>query len=173
MTQLEAKQKELDEMQQQQLTMKDNEIELLRWEMDVLRQETKGTGSSTAEEDSSSFFSFRDIRETINKLSGFENYTVVKWFEDFEQSSLVFRWNETQKLVYPKKLLRGAAKMSMKTGADLSSWRKFQDFVREEFEVTNIGADVHRRIMQKRKESSETLQLRIGCFNLKAKIRRN
>jgi hypothetical protein len=63
-----------------------------------------------------------------------------------------------KKFARPKKLLRGAAKMSMKTGADLSSWRKFKKFLREEFEVTNISADVHRRMMQRQKESSETLQ---------------
>jgi Retroviral aspartyl protease/Zinc knuckle len=157
-SQLEAKQKELDGMRQQQLAMKDKEIELLRREMDVLRQGTEGGGSSTAGGESSSLFSFRDIEESMNTFSGSDNYTVVKWFEDFEQSCLVFGWNETQKLVYAKKLLRGAAKMSMKTGADLSSWRKFKKFLREEFEVTNISADVHRRMMQRQKESSETLQ---------------
>jgi hypothetical protein len=67
--------------------------------MDVLRQETEGAGFSIAGRDRSSLFSFRYIEESMNSFSGSDNHTAFKWFENFEQSCLVYRWNETQKLV--------------------------------------------------------------------------
>lgn len=77
-------------------------------------------------------FSIREIEEAFNTFNGDDEYDVKRWVLDIEQSAAVFKWNDVQQLVYGKRLLRGSAKLFLRTIA-ASSWVEMRDRMIEKF----------------------------------------
>jgi transposase InsO family protein/ribonuclease HI len=153
-------QDEVDEARKKEIAIKDKEIELLRREMNILRTNNGASGSGGPNGRSVSpkrtLFSFRDIEESLVSFSGTDNLPVKKWLEEFEKTAHIFDFDELQKVLYAKKLLTGAAKVSLRTGVDLNTWSQLRDFLVDEFEVRNNSADIHIRMQQRKKTANES-----------------
>jgi hypothetical protein len=62
-----------------------------------------------------SIFNVRDIEDSMVCFRGVDGIRVEKWVTEFEQTATIFKFNELQKVLYAKRLLTGAAKMSLRT----------------------------------------------------------
>ena len=59
-------------------------------------------------------FSFQDVENPLDSFDG-ESTSVVDWLAQFEEVSTVFSWTDFQKLLYARRLLKGAAKLAVET----------------------------------------------------------
>jgi hypothetical protein len=155
---------EIDAVRRKEVQLKEKEIELLKFEMDLLKANNAhgGGGSSGGSSggnsgEGHSIFNFRDIEESMVCFSGVDGIRVDKWVKEFEQTATIFKFSELQKVLYAKRLLTGAAKMSLRTGEDLNTWTQLKTFLTTEFGVTTNSADVHMKMQQRRKKHDENL----------------
>jgi hypothetical protein len=54
-------------------------------------------------------------------FSGVDGIRMDKWVTEFDQTATIFKFSELQKVLDAKRLLTGAAKMSIRTGEDLNT----------------------------------------------------
>lgn len=104
-----------------------------------------------------SVFSFRDIEESLSTFSGSDTYTVRKWIADTERNAKLFKWNDLQQLMYALRLLKGPAKQCVRS-FNPNSWAELKDELIEQFDVKLSGADVHKKLSERKKLPKETLQ---------------
>lgn len=55
-------------------------------------------------------FSIKYVMNSIVYFTGDDKLSVEKWLDDFENLSSLLEWNELQKVIYGKRMLRGSAK---------------------------------------------------------------
>lgn len=55
--------------------------------------------------------SFKGVEDLLQMFSGDGKQNVRKWLKDFKETSKVCLWPELRKIIYAKKLLRGATKL--------------------------------------------------------------
>lgn len=122
-----------------------------------VRSKVKKLGKLRERNMMSAVFSFRDIEESLSTFSGDDAYNVRKWIEDTECSAEMFAWNGLQKLMFGKRLLKGTAKMFLRT-IDVNSWDELKECLLEQFDVKLSDADVHRMLGDRKKLSKEALQ---------------
>ena len=101
---------------------------------------------------------FRDIEDSIRTFDGKEGYPIETWIEDFEETASLMGWNELQKLVFAKKSLRGIAKLFIQSEKGVTTWRMLEKLLREEFGIKVNSAQVHRQLMQRKKQKDESVQ---------------
>ncbi|CAK9806355.1 hypothetical protein ANTPLA_LOCUS4852 [Anthophora plagiata] len=54
---------------------------------------------------------FKDVEEPLNTFSGDNKENIRYWLQEFEDMAELCEWNNVQKVIYAKRLLRGSAKM--------------------------------------------------------------
>lgn len=74
--------------------------------------------------------SYKDVENTLRTFDGTDIYPVKRWIDDFEDSAILFGWNEIQKLVFAKRTLTGLAKLFVQ-----SEWLEY--LVRIEGSITS------------------------------------
>jgi len=50
---------------------------------------------------------FKDVEDTIGTFDSESAKTIDEWIESFEDAAKLCKWNNVQKMIYAKKLLRG------------------------------------------------------------------
>lgn len=55
-------------------------------------------------------FTIKDIEGSIPTFSGDDKMNIHSWIEKFEDMSVLLRWNDLQKVIYGKKMLRRSTK---------------------------------------------------------------
>jgi len=90
-----------------------------------------------------SSFTLRDIEDSLSQFNGSSQPFVHSWIQEFEDNAAAVQWNSLQMFIYSKQLLKGAAKI----------------FVRSAFE-TEFGSEVsaievHRMLKKRRKGPNE------------------
>jgi Zinc knuckle len=106
---------------------------------------------------SNSGITFRDVEESLNTFGGENGEDVIAWCDEFQRSADTFQWNGVQRVVFAKRLLTGAAKMSLKTGANLETWESLRHFLVAEFKSHLSSVDVHRKMQTRKQEENESL----------------
>lgn len=106
---------------------------------------------------SRSTFTFNDIENSMNSFSGDGNHRIENWIKEFEQTSKLFRWNELQKVIYSKRLLKGDAKYFMRTIV-ATSWKDVKDNLLEEFGKKISSAEAHKLLRSTKKKSGESFR---------------
>lgn len=101
-------------------------------------------------------FTFKDVEESLQVFTGDDNKNVQKWLENFEESSLVLKWNDMQKFVYGKRLIKGSAQMFIENEAKPKSWASLRTALRTEFGSKINSAVVHRQLSQRKKAADES-----------------
>ena len=72
-------------------------------------------------------FVFKDIKESVKAFTGEGNQNFADFIEEFKDVEQVCDWNEIQKYLYLRRLLRGASKMAIKTKGRLHSYKNLKD----------------------------------------------
>lgn len=116
-------------------------------------------------------FWFRDIEHALNSFSGNDKgQKDEKWLEEFEKFSEMFKWNDLQKLIHAKRLMKDSAKLELGSIKTLT----YDDFKRallHEFGKNLTSNEVHKILESKKKKKDEnirdyTLKMReIGMVN--------
>lgn len=102
-------------------------------------------------------FVFRDIEDSLESFDGESGKDVKSWLKEFEDIAAVCSWNDIQKYLYARRLLRGAAKLAVEASVGLHSWKSLKDYLASEFGIPLPGVNVHRALEARKKNSSETL----------------
>lgn len=103
-----------------------------------------------------SYFSLRDIEDTLSSFSGCGQPDVNQWLQEFESNAAVVNWNDLQKFIYGKQLLKGAAKIFVRSQREVKDWNSLKSILKEEFEVKLSSNEIHRRIKNRRKRANES-----------------
>lgn len=105
-----------------------------------------------------SVFSFKDIEESLEKFDGDQDKNVDEWIEDFEEQAEVFGWNELEKLVYARRLLKSSAKMYVNSELKPKTWIQFKQGLCKEFEVKVNSALIHEKLSEVKKKKDESFR---------------
>lgn len=81
-----------------------------------------------------------------------------KWISDFEELAEVTGWSDLQKLIFAKKSLTGLAKLFIQSEKGIKSWKILKGKLSSEFEIKVSSAQVHKLLMNRKKNYSETVQ---------------
>lgn len=101
-------------------------------------------------------FSFRDIEHSMNTFSGNDNYHVEFFIKEFEQQAKMLRWNEDQKIVYAKRLLRGQAKILTRT-IFISCWNELKKELLAYFGEKLTCNEAHKLLQSTKKKNNEEI----------------
>ncbi|XP_067641958.1 uncharacterized protein [Eurosta solidaginis] len=103
-------------------------------------------------------FTLKDLGDCIAPFSGEGSVDIRFWINEFEMNSDIVKWNELQKFVYGKQLLRGAAKLFVRSQTDIKNWEDVKRALISEFGQTLSSSEVHNMLKNRRKYTSETLR---------------
>lgn len=104
-----------------------------------------------------SVMSFHDVKDALPTFTGDrESLDVQRFVADFEESSVLFGWNDLQKLVFAKRLMRGPAKMFVNNSGNLNTWKSLKTALLTEFTQVVSSVDVHEALRKRKKRSTET-----------------
>lgn len=107
-------------------------------------------------------FTFRDIENALHTFSGNDNYHVEFFIKEFEQQATMMRWNNEQKIIYAKRLLRGQAKLLTRT-IFIATWDALKKELLEEFGKKLTANEAHKLLQSTKKKNNEE----IGEYALK------
>lgn len=115
-------------------------------------------------------FNFRDIEHALNSFNGRDNYRIEIWFEEFEEYAQMFKWNDLQKLLFVKRMMKDSAKLFLRTKKTMTYGELKQVLLRE-YGKKRSSAEIHKLMQSKKKKSDENLReyalrmLEIGVSN--------
>lgn len=90
--------------------------------------------------------SYKDVHDALETFSDDGTQNIRRWFVSFEETADLCRWNETQKIVYPKKLLRGSAKLFANYECHAQSWEELKEALIDEFGPAMNSRQVHKEL---------------------------
>ncbi|XP_055922790.1 uncharacterized protein LOC129953572 [Eupeodes corollae] len=107
--------------------------------------------------ESTNNFVFRDVEDSLEHFSGEAGKNLTVWLKDFEDIATVCQWNDIQKFLYTKRLLRGAARLAVEARTGLSSYAALKNVLETEFQKTKTTIEVHRALEARKKKTTESL----------------
>lgn len=114
---------------------------------------SKGDKVQGKMENNTKLFSFRDIEESLEHFEG-SNYDT--WLQNFEDIANICEWNDVQKIIYGRKLLRGAPKLFMEVSPTIKTWDSFKEVMGNEFGKNKSSFAVHNEMSNRKIERNET-----------------
>jgi len=64
------------------------------------------------------------VKDSIDTFSGDNGKNVKQWIEDFNETARLCGWNDVQKTIYAKRLLRGSARLFVRYEVREKSWKE-------------------------------------------------
>lgn len=107
---------------------------------------------------------FKDVEDAIGTFSGNDGKNVKQWVRDFDETASLCQWNDVQKTIYVKRLLRGSAKLFVEYEARGRTWRDIRTALKREFSQKIDSHDVHLQLRRRKKKADETY--REYCYQM-------
>lgn len=104
-----------------------------------------------------SLLQYKDIEGTMNTFSGDDNYRIEIWIDDFEQHAILFRLADFDKLILAKKLLRGAAKLLLRS-IFVPTWCELKLALTSEFGSKVSSKEAHYLLKSTRKQNNQSMR---------------
>ncbi|XP_039312411.1 uncharacterized protein LOC120359338 [Solenopsis invicta] len=101
---------------------------------------------------------FKDVEDSVRTFDGSDDYPVERWIADFEDTAMLFEWNSMQKLVFARKLLKGAAKTFLQSEGVVKNWKKLKTILEDEFSSKISSAELHRMLATRKMKKEENVQ---------------
>ncbi|XP_037931255.1 uncharacterized protein LOC119666053 [Teleopsis dalmanni] len=98
---------------------------------------------------------FKEVEESLELFDGESNKKIEDWLLDFESISVVCKWNQVQRFLYCKRLLRGAAKLAVEAETGVNSWEILKRTLRTEFRCQELE-NLHKKLENMKKRSNES-----------------
>lgn len=105
-----------------------------------------------------SMFTFKDVEESLETFSGDDDVSVTKWLRDFEDMAQLLKWNDLQKIIYARRLLKGSAKLFMNVEGKIDSWNRMKEYLLAEFKIRVNSAVIHKRLTTRVKKTDESFR---------------
>lgn len=102
--------------------------------------------------------SYRDVEDTLRVFSGVDNYPVEAWVSYFEETALLLRWRDVEKLIFAKKSLKDLAKLFIQSERGIKSWEEMKNRLLDEFSIKINSAQLHRMLRERRMKADESVQ---------------
>ncbi|XP_055910566.1 uncharacterized protein LOC129944932 [Eupeodes corollae] len=67
-------------------------------------------------------FTLRDIQDSLAHFDGTGSVDINLWIQEFEENAIAVDWDEIQMYIYAKQLLKGAAKLFVRSQVRIKSW---------------------------------------------------
>ncbi|XP_036347175.1 uncharacterized protein LOC118756523, partial [Rhagoletis pomonella] len=103
-------------------------------------------------------FTLKDLGDCISPFTGEGSVDIKFWVNEFEMNAAIVKWNDLQKFVYGKQLLRGAAKLFIKSQSNVNSWVSLKTALINEFCCKLSSSEVHKILKNRRKNANETFR---------------
>ncbi|XP_071650029.1 uncharacterized protein [Temnothorax longispinosus] len=101
-------------------------------------------------------FTIKNVEGSIPTFTGDDKMTIQNWIEEFEDTSVLLRWSDLQKVIYGKKMLRGSAKQFIALQRGLVSWAALKECLIKKFEVEVNSAIIHTQLQKRKRQANET-----------------
>ncbi|XP_075168733.1 uncharacterized protein LOC142240869 [Haematobia irritans] len=105
-----------------------------------------------------SMFTLRDIEDALGPFSGDDGVDVVGWLDEFEDNALTLGWDDLQKFVYCKQLLKGAARMFIRSQTGMRGWTALRNALLREFGTKLSSMEIHSLLRNRKKKREETFR---------------
>lgn len=102
------------------------------------------------------YFTFKYIENSMNTFCGSDNYSVRFFVEEFEQNARMLNWNDDQEVVYAKWLLRGKAKLLIRT-VFCSTWIQLKGELIKEFGIQLSSGEAQRLLQSTKMKADDDL----------------
>lgn len=106
--------------------------------------------------DMATSFVFKDVEDALEKFTGETTRTVDEWVEHFEKVAKTCGWNDVQKYLFARKLLRGAARKAVEADEAVVDFKLLVEKLKEEFKDERTSYEIHRELRLKKKSSAES-----------------
>lgn len=104
-----------------------------------------------------SMLHYKDIEGSMNTFTGDDNYRVEVWIEDFEQNAALFRMTPFDKMIIAKKLLRGPAKLLLRS-LFVSTWEELKSALINEFGLKVSSKEAHNLLKTTKKLNNQSMR---------------
>ncbi|XP_037944267.1 uncharacterized protein LOC119677070 [Teleopsis dalmanni] len=105
-----------------------------------------------------SLFTLRDVEDSLTTFAGVGQPSVKIWVEQLEEMAISVNWNDQQKFIYAKQLLKGAAKLFVRSQLEVKDWVSLKKALIAEFTVNLTMNEVHAMLKGRRKKPTESLR---------------
>ncbi|XP_029048391.2 uncharacterized protein LOC114878588 [Osmia bicornis bicornis] len=103
-----------------------------------------------------SAFTIKDVEGSLCYFTGDDKLPIKKWVSDFEDMNELLSWNDLQKFMYGKRMLKGSAKKIVAFEKGITTWEKLKRRLIREFHVRKNNAEVHAQLYRRRKLPNES-----------------
>lgn len=134
------------------LTEEDNEATL----RDILKGDDEEDDQFEDTVDMVSSFVFKDVEDALEKFTGESTKPFSDWVKNYEDVATTCGWNDIQKYLFARKLLRGAARKAVEADKTVIDYKLLVEKLKNEFEEDLPSYEIHRTLMQKKKVASES-----------------
>lgn len=101
-------------------------------------------------------FVFKDVEDSLESFDGESGKEISDWIKDFEDIASVCLWNDIQRYLYARRLLKGAAKLAIESEKNINTWKGLKSILEKEFGKTVSGLLIHRQLESRRKNVNES-----------------
>lgn len=98
---------------------------------------------------------FKDVEESIDTFSGDDGKNVKLWIKEFEELAKLCEWNTVQKTIYAKRLLRGSARLFIKSDGG-KTWNAIKAALKTEFTLKTDSRAIHKELQRRKKKTDES-----------------
>ncbi|XP_028030793.1 transferrin-like [Bombyx mandarina] len=102
--------------------------------------------------------SFCELEKSMTAFSGDDAYGVDTFIKDFEDIANLMQWTGIEKLIYAKRLLKGTAKLFLRSLTGTTTWELLKTGLKEEFGLHLNSAAIHKTISNRKMKPGETYQ---------------
>lgn len=99
---------------------------------------------------------FKDVEESIDGFSGDDGKDVKLWIKEFKDMAELCEWDTMQKTIYAKRLLRGSARLVVKSSGSGQTYKIMKEALKEEFALKIDNRIVHKELQQHKKRADES-----------------
>lgn len=96
------------------------------------------------------------MEESLAYFSGDDQLSVKKWVIDFKDTSKLLGWNQLQKFICAKRMLRGSAKQFIAAEKGVVSWEILKRRLGREFKSQISSAMIHSQLYKRKRQPNET-----------------
>lgn len=101
-------------------------------------------------------FTIKDVEGNLSYFSGDDKLPIENWITEFDDMSTLLQWNDLQKLIYGKRMLKGSAKKYISYEEGITSWSTMKHHLKREFKVRLNSATVHSQLYKRKCQLTES-----------------
>ncbi|XP_076661125.1 uncharacterized protein LOC143365000, partial [Halictus rubicundus] len=109
-------------------------------------------------------FTIKDVDNSIPYFTGDDKLPIKKWVNDFEELSALLEWNDLQKLLYGKRMMKGSAKQFVTYEKGIVSWQILKKRLLREFKAEMNGALIDEELRKRKRRPNESARQYVGAM---------